>query len=555
MKANEVIFQKLLDGKIQYVVPLWQRTYSWEEKQWERLWEDILDIYAMESPRNHFIGSVVTQEIITPPERASRYLLIDGQQRMTTLFILLSAIKSLASERTDEYRNLPNEIEETCLKNKFAADDDRVKLVPTQLDREPFESVLDDAGTIVGSQIGKAQEFFRKAVEEGDDEKNQIDLQHLHRCIVNHLDMVSVHLDHDDSPNRIFESLNNTGLPLTVADSIRNYILMNFQNSEEQEKAYFEYWQPLENRLIYNEKDVSGDFFWHYLMMNGSLPRKDDTYNEIQKRLELDAPDKALAAVKEFARFSVHYARISGIINAGLNDGLQQQIDRINRWEVSVCYPFLLSAMDQMESGALADHALVQALQMIESFVIRRAVCAIPTNQLRRIFAQMAVNSKDASDFVGTVHETLHRNQWPDDDQFREGFVTFPIYQSGRINRTNFLLWRLENAFEHKEMPASTEHITIDHIMPQALTSEWKSELGEEIQNTHNRWLHTIGNLTLTGYNAELSNRSFADKKAWYAQSNFAVSSSLQSFGNWNADAIQNRGRELADLAVEIWGR
>ena len=272
MEAKQVIFQELLNGARQYVVPLYQRTYSWEERQWEQLWDDILDIYSMESPRHHFIGSVVTQQVHTAPEGLPTYTLIDGQQRMTTLFILLSVVREHAAGQKENWKSLADEIHKTCLINEFKEGDEHFKLMPTQGDRAPFAKIISGETPDSGAQIEKARQYFDKLVRSGDSEGDEFNLRKLHSCIVNHLDMVSIHLDKDDSPNRIFESLNNTGLPLSVADLIRNYVLMNIPDIEQQERTYTEDWYPMEQS--FPEGQVTTDFFWRYLMMDGSLPRQ-----------------------------------------------------------------------------------------------------------------------------------------------------------------------------------------------------------------------------------------------------------------------------------------
>jgi len=292
MQASEVVFQKLLDGKIQYVVPLYQRTYDWDEEQWEKLWSDLLDIYALPSPRNHFIGSVVTQSIPTAPEGPSMYTLIDGQQRMTTLFILLSVIRKHAETESETWGQLAEEILDTCLVNKFVDGNGRNKLMPTQRDRDAFASVVRGEEPDNSLQIAKARAYFDKVLSRGDDDDKKIDLRKLHSCIVNHLDLVSISLDQEDSPNRIFESLNNTGMPLTVADLLRNYLLMNIPDPEQQGQVYNTYWYPMQELLSGGKKDVSGDFFWRYLMMDGSLPREDDVYDEIQKHINAPTPEQ-----------------------------------------------------------------------------------------------------------------------------------------------------------------------------------------------------------------------------------------------------------------------
>ena len=575
MKASEVVFQKLLDGKIQYVVPLYQRTYDWDEEQWEKLWSDLLDIYALPSPRNHFIGSVVTQSIPTPPEGPSMYTLIDGQQRMTTLFILLSVIRKHAETESETWGQLAEEILDTCLVNKFVDGNGRNKLMPTQRDRDAFASVVRGEEPDNSLQIAKARTYFDKAL---DDEGNKIDLRKLHSCIVNHLDLVSISLDQEDSPNRIFESLNNTGMPLTVADLLRNYLLMNIPDPQQQEQAYDTYWYPMQellsagkNKETRGKEDVSDDFFWRYLMMDGSLPRKDDVYDEIQKHINASTPEKAEAgqgqtaansaptpeqaqkALESFHKFSRYYGQIAELQNVD-RERLSTLIQRLNQWGVAPAYPFLMKAFDSLSSGKISEDELVSVMGMIESFVVRRTVCGVPTNRLRRIFARMS-GQLNLDDVVGYSSDYLSKNEWPSDDEFRSKFKEVHLYNTSRLNQTRLVLESLEASFGHQEPPELNDNITIEHIMPQTLSDEWQRDLGPNATDIHGQWLHTIGNLTLTGYNAELSNKPFAEKRVDLAGSNFALNATIGNFDVWNEESIQSRADWLADQALRCWPR
>ena len=553
MEAKQVIFQELLNGARQYVVPLYQRTYSWEEKQWEQLWDDILDIYSMESPRNHFIGSVVTQQIHTAPEGLPMYTLIDGQQRMTTLFILLSVVRERAAGDREKWKKLADEIHNTCLINEYKEGDEYFKLMPTQGDRTPFRKTISGETQASDAQIEKARQYFDKQVWSGDSEGDEFNLRKLHSCIVNHLDMVSIHLHTEDSPNRIFESLNNTGLPLSVADLIRNYVLMNIPDIEQQEHTYKEDWYPMEQS--FPEGQVNTDFFWRYLMMDGSLPRQDDTYEEIQKRFkDFDSPAKYRGAVKEFAKFSNYYVQITSHRKSGLDAPLLEQIRRLNQWEAAVAYPFLMRSLDEVASEHITQDDLLDVMRQIESFLIRRQVCGVPTNSLRSIFARMS-GQVDYDQFVESSKNHLLENRWPTDDDFRRNFVGFPLYSRGRIARTRLILWSLENSFNKKETPEQTDQITIEHIMPQTLSDEWKEYLGSDWPDIHTQWLDTVGNLTLSGYNPELGNRPFSEKQQLLLDSNFALSESLEHIECWCPDSIQNRANDLAGRALEIWKR
>lgn len=558
MKAGEVVFQSLLNGKIQYVVPLFQRPYSWGEEQWGKLWDDLIEVYEMAEPANHFIGSVVTQQITTSPEGASRYTLIDGQQRMTSLFILLSVIRNVAQEReNDSDPELVEEILVSSLINKFVKGDGQNKLLPTQRDREDFFSVMNGQVPESDSAIGKAATYFAKALDNGDSEGNELRLRTLYRCIVERLDMVSIHLDSNDSPNRIFESLNNTGLPLSVADLIRNFFLMNIPDAVQQEDAYNKYWLPMESLLSGGSRDKSPDFFWRYLMMDGSFPRIDDTYAEIQKRFNYHPnQQESVDALKDFKRFARHYAQIADLSHLNADENVMVGMRRLNQWEVDVAYPLLMRLFDALESGLITNDDLCAVMGMIESFVVRRIVCGVHTNQLRRIFAQMSGQAKDRYDHITDfAHDHLSNNRWPRDDEFRAKFVDFRLYIRGRLNRTRLVLDSLERSFAHKETPELTSNITIEHIMPQSLSDWWKDSLGSNYSEIHEQWLNTVGNLTLSGYNPDMGNSPFPEKKKILAESNFALSDSIQTIENWNAAAIKERGELLANQALQIWKR
>lgn len=557
MKASEVVFQKLLNGQIQYVVPLYQRTYNWEKRQWEQLWDDILEVYALETPKNHFIGSIVTHQVPSSPQDVDCYMLIDGQQRMTTLMLLLSVIRQSAEAEKATWGNLAENIQETCLINKFSPGDQAYKLMPTRRDREAFTNVIKGNQPPAGSQITKAREYFTEMLGKGDGENKNLDLRKLHGCIVNHLDMVSIHLEDDDSPNRIFESLNNTGMRLSVADLIRNYLLMNIPDVDLQERAYDVHWYPMEQTLAKGSGDAAGDFFWRYCMMHGTLIRKGDTYKQIQDDTPPD-PEKALTALQDFAKFSNYYAQVSGLTREGLAEDLAKGFERLNEWEVTVAYPFLMRAMDALATGAVGESDLVEVIRLIESYVVRRTVCGVPTNQLRRIFAQMSEkNNFFTTELRQETRSHLSENRWPNDADFVQAFVQFPLYTASRAqgSRLPLVLWSLERAFGHKESPAQTDKITVEHIMPQTLTDDWKRAVGPNWPEVHDKWLHTVGNLTLSGYNAPLGDKPFSEKKRDLAGSNFALSASIQNFGVWNEEAIRQRGEELAKLALQVWKR
>lgn len=555
MKAGEVKLQQMLDGKVQYRVPLFQRTYNWREDEWERLWEDITELYMMSQPRSHFIGAIVTQPVPDAPERAAKHLLIDGQQRLTTLCILLASIRKKATESHSDM-SLATEIDNTCLTNKIhnVSIDEAIKLRPTQRDSEAFSALV--AGSELppekNNNVYSAFKYFCEVLEDGDPEGNPFDLPKLKNRITYYLDLVSITLDTADSAHKIFESLNNTGMQLGPSDLIRNYVSMHIPDESEAQRAYDQYWLPMQESLG-SQLDW---FFWRYLMMDGSLPRIDETYEEIRDHFKDLTPERATSLLVEFSGFSKHYARILTKAGSGNGDSFWAQMERLNRWEVDVAYPFIMKCLSWVDAGKITLQELVKAMAAIESFVIRRAICWVPTNRLRRIFANLCSTITEIG-FVENVQQQLADNEWPSDKEFQEDFLEYPLYSSWlrRMGRIRLILESLESSYGEKETAVLDANITIEHVMPQSITEEWEYMLGPEAARVHADWLHTPGNLTLTAYNPELSNSPFGQKRDILSDSKFALSRDIVTQERWDEEAIKERGQALAERAVRVWAR
>ena len=550
MKAGEVRFQQLLNGKIQYRVPLFQRTYSWNEKQWEELWDDILEIYMLDKARNHFIGAIVTLPIHDAPETAAKFILIDGQQRLTTLLLLLAVIGQKAEQ--NGLKPLVEQIKEECLINKYATlEEERIKLLPTKRDRLPFQTAISMQTPDNNSQIGAAWRFFEKAIDDGDLSAKPIELSRLKVRITDYLDLVSITLAPDDSPHRIFESLNNTGMQLGPSDLIRNYLFMHIPDEQKQQDTYNNAWFPMQEKL----GGYLDGFFWRYLMKDGSLVRWDETYSKMQDLVENDKKLE-VSQIPDFLRelgiYSSYYSRIVWPDKYEQSIVLREHLSRLNAWEVEVAYPFLLNVSDALASGKTTENEVSSILSMIESFVVRRIVCGVPTNRLRYIFAGMSSNT-DVTNYAESSHGYLLKNEWPGDTEFRNKFQTFRLYLQSRLARTRLILGALERSFGHKEAVELTDKITIEHIMPQTLNEQWREMLGEQASVIHNEWLHTVGNLTLSGYNPDMSNEPFDDKKKVLSESHIELNRNIVACNTWNEDTIKARAALLADRALTIW--
>ena len=563
MKAGQVVFKDLL-GQVQYRIPLFQRTYDWDETQWERLWEDLQVIYGMDEPRSHFIGSVVAQPVPTIPGRVSQYVLIDGQQRITTLLILLSAIRDKARQESEKWRRLADEIQDLYLTNQYKSGDEKPKLVPSKRDRAPFRDIVEGETPPADSRVGRARGYFDAKLSAGEANGGAIDLAKLKVRVTDCLDMVSVMLEPDDNPNRIFESLNYTGLSLSAADLIRNHLFMNIRDPYKQDDAYEKHWFPMQEELA-RAKNVDRQtmFFWRYLMMDGSLPKRErgEIFERIKREIGVNADDESIIkALRRFHEFSCCYLQVVDSSRYGKHKGVTKQINRLRQWGLDISYSFLMKALSHVESGDISESDLENVARMLESLAVRRHALGYNQTGLRALFARMCANVDFENDFVESSKRHLLRRGWrgwPNDDAFIRGLAGRRLYVPSRLARVRLVLDTLERKLAGKEVAdLSSKKITVEHIMPQKLTNEWRDALGPDADAIHSRWLHTLGNLTLTGYNSELGVMSFGDKKKEFlTESKFSLNSSLKDLDEWNAETIERRGRELAELAAKLWPR
>ncbi len=539
MNASETKFQPIIEGTKQYVVPLFQRAYSWKKENWSVLWDDLLWLCENSEPKSHFIGSIVTMPTVTVPEGISKFLLIDGQQRLTTLFILLSAVRDKALG--DGLEDLSREVQMTMIVNPFKSGLDHHKLLPTQTDRASFESLILSRDFDNQSKITECYSFFERKLK-----TSTVDLLNLTSVITNRLSVVSIVLDYDDNPHLVFESLNAKGLPLTQSDLIRNYFFMRI-HVDEQDSIYRQFWQPMQEMLGENLTE----YIRHFLMRNGTFVKQSDVYYTLKDRI---GQTIALDFLKEIHKFSNYYYRLLFPENE-LTIELKYHLERIKRLEVTTAYPFLLNCYNEYVEERLTLEEFQTIFRYLENYLIRRFVCNYPSNQLNKIFPVLFDQAKLSApnDLVEGVRLTLQQKDYPKNLEFRSRLIESKLYGSGdRRVKTKLLLETLETFFAHKEQ-ASFDNLTIEHIMPQTITEWWQNELGEDWQVTHELWLHTLGNLSLTGYNPELSNADFPTKQNLLNQSHLELNKYFGNLSVWNQTEIERRSSKLADKALKIW--
>jgi len=541
MQASETKVRQLIEGTKQYVVPLFQRPYSWSEKHWKTLWADVVDQSKHEDGRPHFFGSIVTTPARSVPQGVGKFLLIDGQQRLTTVQLFLAAIRDCAIELGEN--RLRERIDGQYLANAYEEGDERLKVLPTQEDRPAFRAILGHE-LVPQGRMRACYDYFQTRL--GRLPADRLDAIHL--ALVDRLSLVSITCDGDDNPQLIFESLNAKGEKLTPADLIRNFLLMRVHVGD-QEKLFKAHWLPIQQAL----DSVLTEFVRHYLMKEGKILREADVYFELKDRLANSSPSQAEAFLKELHRHGMYYAKFIGTIPEP-DKGLAENLDRIRRLKVTVAYPFLLRVFDAHESGKFTRSQVQEVLDLLESFVIRRSICGIPTNQLRRMLPPVFDAAGGAtSTFVDGLRKQLGGTRCPDDTAFVNALLTKPLYLSAEQNaRLRLVLERLERSFGHKE-PADFSAATIEHVLPQSLTDAWERELGDRATEHWAKLVHTLGNLTVSAYNPELSNQPYQVKRKLLVESHFVLNRYFANVTNWNAESIADRGQKLAQQAVKIW--
>jgi uncharacterized protein with ParB-like and HNH nuclease domain len=438
MNAKETKVQPLIEGTKQFVVPLFQRPYSWERKHWEMLWGDLMDLYDEEQPRNHFMGSVVTMPAVSVPEGVTKYVLIDGQQRLTTILLLLALIRDLARSAPG---TLANQIEDLLLFNRYQEGNDAFKLLPTQVDRETFTKIMLGEQVAGENQITRAYKYFDKQLRASDD----VNLEKLRGIIIRSLVLVSIVLDSDDNPHLIFESLNAKGRALTQADLIRNYFFMRM-HADQQEQMYVTYWAPLQERL---GEDLT-ECIRHFLMKDGQVVKQGEVFFTLKERGDRKTQQQVIEYLKEIAKFAGYYDRFLHTEREP-NAAIRRRMQRLNRLEVTTAYPFLLNVYDDFARGAITEEQAVETLDVLENFVFRRFVCGVPTNTLNKIFPQLYAQSLQGGDLVTGVKAVLATKNYPRDAEFRERFKAARFYGGDRGAKGKLALERLEESFGHRE--------------------------------------------------------------------------------------------------------
>ncbi len=543
MVARATPLLKFIKGnqKKQLVIPIYQRLYSWEKEQCKELWDDIIKIGGNDKMDGHFIGSILyVLDGITHSDNA--LLIIDGQQRLTTITLLLTALRDHLS---DEVKR--KEIEDHYLINSNRDGDKKFRLILSESDKDTLLSLIDKDRRKPSEPSSKIVENF-KLFEEWVSNINKLEkiFKGLDKLMI-----VEIALEKEkDDPQLIFESMNSKGIELTQTDLIRNYIVMETE-IEKREGFYNKYWRDMEEKFKQDEK-LFDRFVRHYLTIK---TREIPNINKVYVALKDYRQKEGIGIedlLKDLQKYCGYFCQIA--FKKETDKDLNKALGFLVDLEMDVIYPLLLELYSDYSDGVLSKDDFRRSIALIESYICRRAVCGLGTNSLNKVFPSFTKHIQKDEYFkslkahFGSLTE---KQRFPKNDEFKDCFITIDFYS---FKKKGYFFERLEN-FERKERVYTHEY-TKEHIMPQTLEKEWKRDLGENFQQIYNKYLHTIGNLTLTGYNSTYRNKSFQEKQGMekgFKDSPLRLNQGLRDLESFGEEEIKKRANDLADLALKIW--
>ena len=555
MKGSECRLIEYMEGsKKRFIIPVYQRNYDWKIENCKQLYDDIVKVIKNKR-RSHFFGSLVS--VYEPSGRNTEFLVIDGQQRLTTVSLMLLAMYNLIKFEIVKPRDtfLDKQIYEDFLVDKYQPEETRIKLKPVKNDQKAFSKLFNDVNEYIReSNLTTNYNYFFERIQ-----KQEISIDELFDAICR-LEIINITLNNEDNPQLIFESLNSTGLDLSEGDKIRNFILMGLP-SKEQDEYYEKYWNRIEEFTKYNVSSFIRDYL---SVKQLAIPSQKKIYISFK-----DYVDRQSIETEDLLKDLLGYAKRYEILLCGgtKNRTLDSSIYRLNRLETTVTRPFFLEVLRLYDEKKLDIADIAEIFLITENYLFRRTICDLPTNALNKIFLILhrEITRYEGND-VGYVEKFKYallskkeKARFPDDDEFAERFTGRQIYQMNSKNKI-YVMERIENysTAEDKDIYGHFDDGTysIEHIMPQHLTPAWVKALGEDYEEIHKLWLHRIANLTLTAYNSKYSNSTFEEKKTMkngFEDSGIRMNTYIAKKDKWTLAELEERNQYLIGRALEIW--
>lgn len=561
MKAVDSHLLTLLRKSNQFVVPIYQRLYSWQEAECAQLWNDVIRAGSTPTLHSHFTGSIVyVAKDQSTNTSAEPDLIIDGQQRMTTVTLILAALAARLDSLPEDQREPWDGFSPKKIRNRFLLNDDedgerQFKLILSQSDKQALIAIVQgvEPPADMVTRVSENYEYFRRKLAEPN-----VDLAVVSKGL-DKLVVVDVKLERGkDNPQLVFEAMNSTGKRLSQADLIRNYVLMDLP-SKQQEKLYSAYWRPMELEFAGAEESQFDQFVRHYLTIkSGEIPRLDDIYDAFKGHATAftTSGETIETLVVEMRQYAKRYVAMA--LGKESDTMLLRAFKDLDQIKADVVYPFLLEVYSDYELGVVTRDDVLKIVELVTSYIFRRAVCRIPTNSLNKTFASFGATVRKDRYLDSVRAEFLSMKSYrrfPGDSEFKAGLMENDLYN---FRRRSYFLRVLEN-YKRKEH-VTVEDYTIEHILPQNenLSADWQKALGENWQEVQAKYLHTLGNLTLTGYNSEYSDHAFAKKRdmeGGFKDSPLRLNKGLGQLESWNEHEIRKRAERLAGDALEIWAR
>ncbi|RVY34173.1 DUF262 and DUF1524 domain-containing protein [Helicobacter pylori] len=540
----------------QFVIPIYQRLYSWGKEQCKQLWDDIIKIGGNDKMNGHFIGSILYVRV--DDTHSSPLLIIDGQQRLTTITLLFIALRDHLNDEDEFLKKFSRqEIQNRYLINRDEKGDKKFKLFLSEPDRDTLLSLIDKNKRKPSEPSLKIVEnfkLFEKWISENTDKLETI-FKGLEKLMIV---WIALKKEKDD-PQLIFESMNSKGVELTQTDLIRNYIIMETE-VEKQEDFYNQYWRAMEEDFKQSKKqskkqDLFDKFVRHYLTIKtGDIPNINKVY-EAFKSYQQERGIETEVLLQDLQKYCGYFCQIVFKKEADKDKDLNKALSFLMDLERDVIYPLLLELYSDYSDGVLSKQDFIPIIYLTESYICRRTVCGLGSKGLNKIFPSFIkkINKDQYLESIKAHFLSLEKTtgKFPKDSEFRDSFITIDFYS---LKEKKYFFERLEN-FDTKE-PVDTQKCNTEHIMPQTLNPEWEKDLGENFKAIHEKYLHTIGNLTLTGYNEKYSNNSFQEKRDMekgFKQSPLKLNQSLKDLESFDEKEIEKRANDLADWALKIW--
>lgn len=550
MDGRKTLLLDILKSSEKLIVPVYQRNYSWKRENCKQLFDDLICI-VKDNRESHFFGSIVTGK-----GSFGDLILIDGQQRVTTVSLLIIAmINVLKEENTEEGNSLLKKLNGKYIIDEYS-DGSKVRLKPFRNDLTAYEKLITESPSFYDQESKVTQNyhyFYNRIIE-----KKEISVYELEKAIQK-LECIHIELGKDDDAQLIFESLNSTGLDLSESDKIRNYILMRVDTNT-QEKYYDHYWNKIENYTGDNIDLFVRDYLLIKKVISPNLKKLYFFFKDYVKDKDTEG----------MLQDMMYYAEIYHDIKTG-NIGSEysnRSMKYLELLDTSYAYTFLMTFIDKCRTGIEPAQELDKVMNVLETYIFRRMICDLPTNALGKIFPILDSRIESLKgDSTASYSDVLiyqlqsyaQTGSFPNDEEFKTSFIRKDCYRMRKNNRM-YLFDKLENQ-NSKERNNVIENMesnnyTIEHIMPQTLTEEWRTALGENCDKIYDEWIHTIANLTITAYNSNYSNASFAEKKTCtngFKESGLRLNAALLEYKEWTENELKDRQKKLLDTALELW--